>query len=65
MPPITQLEGLLANDKGDYETRAGWHRVYACRNLSKFVKTLQKGQLIILEGTLRRKGPKARILRAL
>jgi single-strand DNA-binding protein len=41
------------NDKGDYETRTEWHRVYAWRNLSKFVKTLQKGQLITLEGTLR------------
>jgi hypothetical protein len=24
------------NDKGDYETRTEWHRVYAWRNLSKF-----------------------------
>jgi single-strand DNA-binding protein len=31
------------NDKGDYETRTEWHRVYAWRNLSKFAKTLQKG----------------------
>ncbi len=41
------------NDKGDYETRTEWHRVYAWRNLSKFARTLQKGQLITLEGTLR------------
>jgi single-strand DNA-binding protein len=41
------------NDKGDYETRTGWHRVFAWSNLSKFAKTLQKGQLIALEGTLR------------
>jgi len=41
------------NDKGDYETRTEWHRVYAWNNLSKFAKTLQKGQLITLEGTLR------------
>ena len=41
------------NDKGDFETRTEWHRVYAWRNLSKFAKTLQKGQLISLEGTLR------------
>ena len=41
------------NDKGDYETRTEWHRVYAWSNLSKFPKTLQKGQLITLEGTLR------------
>src|ERR1700761_5692110 len=31
------------NDKGDYETRTEWHRVYAWRNLSKFAKTFQKG----------------------
>ena len=41
------------NDKGDYETRTEWHRVYAWGNLSKFARTLQKGQLITLEGTLR------------
>ena len=41
------------NDKGDYENRTEWHRVYAWRNLSKFAKTLQKGQLITLEGILR------------
>jgi single-strand DNA-binding protein len=41
------------NDKGDYETRTEWHRVFAWSNLSKFAKTLQKGQLIALEGTLR------------
>jgi len=41
------------NDKGDYETRTEWHRVYAWSNLSKFARTLQKGQLITLEGTLR------------
>jgi single-strand DNA-binding protein len=41
------------NDRGDYETRTEWHRVFAWSNLSKFAKTLQKGQLITLEGTLR------------
>ncbi len=41
------------NERGDYETRTEWHRVYAWSNLSKFAKTLQKGQLITLEGTLR------------
>ena len=41
------------NEKGDYETRTEWHRVYAWSNLSKFAKTLQKGQLITVEGTLR------------
>ena len=41
------------NDKGDYENRTEWHRVYAWNNLSRFARTLQKGQLITLEGTLR------------
>ena len=41
------------NDKGDYENRTEWHRVYAWRNLSRFANTLQKGQLITLEGVLR------------
>jgi single-strand DNA-binding protein len=30
------------NDKGDYETRTEWHRVFVWSNLSKFAKTLQK-----------------------
>jgi single-strand DNA-binding protein len=30
-----------------------WHRAFAWRNLSKFAKTLQKGQLVTLEGILR------------
>jgi len=41
------------NDKCDYETRTEWHRVYAWSNRSKFARTLQKGQLVTLEGTLR------------
>jgi single-strand DNA-binding protein len=41
------------NDKRDYETRTEWHRVYAWSHLSKFGKTLQKGQLIALEGKLK------------
>jgi single-strand DNA-binding protein len=41
------------NDKGDYEARTEWHRVFAWSKLSKFASTLQKGQLITLEGTLR------------
>jgi single-strand DNA-binding protein len=41
------------NDKGEYETRTEWHRVFAWRNLSKFAKTLQKGQFVTLEGILR------------
>ena len=38
------------NDKGDYENRTEWHRIHAGRNLSKFAKTLRKGQLVALEG---------------
>jgi single-strand DNA-binding protein len=41
------------NDKGEYKTRTEWHRVFAWGKLSKFAGTLQKGQLINLEGTLR------------
>ncbi len=41
------------NDKGDYETRTEWHRVYAWNTLSKFARTLHKGQLITLEGKLK------------
>ena len=44
------------NDKGEYETRTEWHRVYAWSNLSKFARTLQKGQLI----TSRRDTPVSR-----
>ncbi|HEY4046213.1 MAG TPA: single-stranded DNA-binding protein, partial [Acidobacteriaceae bacterium] len=36
--------------RGDYENRTEWHRVYAWSNLSSFAKTLQKAQLITLEG---------------
>lgn len=41
------------NSEGEYETRTEWHRVYAWGNLSKFARTLQKGQLVTLEGILR------------
>jgi single-strand DNA-binding protein len=41
------------NDKGEYETRTEWHRVFAWGKLTKFAGTLQKGQLITLEGILR------------
>ena len=41
------------NDTGEYETRTEWHRVFAWANLSKFARTLQKGQMIALEGVLR------------
>jgi single-strand DNA-binding protein len=41
------------NDKGDYETRTEWHRVYAWSNLSNFAKTLLKGQLVSLEGKIK------------
>jgi single-strand DNA-binding protein len=40
------------NDQGDYESRIEWHRVYAWRNLSRFAKTLQKGQLISVDGQI-------------
>src|ERR1700691_2562756 len=41
------------SEKGDYENRTDWHRVYAWSNLSNFAKTLQKGQLITLEGKIK------------
>jgi single-strand DNA-binding protein len=41
------------NEKGDYENRTEWHRVYAWSNLSNFAKILQKGQLITLEGKIK------------
>jgi single-strand DNA-binding protein len=41
------------SDEGEYESRTEWHRVFAWSNLSAFAKTLQKGQLVTLEGTLR------------
>ncbi len=41
------------NDKGEYETRTEWHRVYAWSNLSTFAKTLQKGQLVSVEGKIK------------
>ncbi|WP_263381238.1 single-stranded DNA-binding protein [Granulicella arctica] len=41
------------NDKGNYENRTEWHRVYAWSHLSKFARTLQNGQLVTLEGKLK------------
>ena len=41
------------NDKGDYETRTEWHRVYAWSNLAQFARTLQKGQLVTVEGKIK------------
>jgi single-strand DNA-binding protein len=41
------------NDKGDYETRTEWHRVYAWSTLSNFAKNLHKGQLVSLEGKIK------------
>jgi single-strand DNA-binding protein len=41
------------NERGDYENRTEWHRVYAWSNLSSFAKTLQKGQLVTLEGKIK------------
>ena len=49
-PWLKRISRLVREDS---RTRTEWHRVYAWRNLSKFAKTLQKGQLITLEGTLR------------
>ena len=50
---IATHESWRDQTSGERRTRTEWHRVYAWRNLSKFAKTLQKGQLITLEGTLR------------
>jgi single-strand DNA-binding protein len=44
---------IWKNDKGECETRTEWHRGYAWGNLSNFAKTLQKGQLINLEGKIK------------
>jgi single-strand DNA-binding protein len=41
------------NEKGDYETRTEWHRVYAWGNLSNFAKNLSKGQIVSLEGKIK------------
>lgn len=41
------------NDRGEYDTRTEWHRVYAWGNLATFAKTLLKGQLISLEGKIK------------
>ena len=41
------------NEQGEYETRTEWHRVYVYGNLANFAKTLQKGQLISLEGKIK------------
>ena len=41
------------NEKGEYDTRTEWHRVYAWSNLANFAKTLEKGQLVSLEGKIR------------
>ena len=40
-------------EKGEYETRTEWHRLFAWKNLAKFANTLQKGRLITPEGTLK------------
>ena len=41
------------NDKGEYDTRTEWHRIYAWGSLANFARTLQKGQLISLEGKIK------------
>ena len=40
-------------DQDKYETHTEWHRVYAWSNLANFARTLQKGQLISLEGKIK------------
>jgi single-strand DNA-binding protein len=53
------------NDKGEYETRTEWHRVFAWSDLSpNSPKTLQKGKPITLEGTLRHDKPAANVKRS-
>lgn len=41
------------NEQAEYETRTEWHRVYAWGNLANFAKSLQKGQLVSLEGKIK------------
>lgn len=48
-----ESEYLGREREADYENRTEWHRVYAWSNLSSFAKTLQKGQLITLEGKIK------------
>ena len=50
---LSRRQRSRTTSSSHYENRTEWHRVYAWRNLSKFAKTLQKGQLVTLEGTLR------------
>ena len=42
------------NDKGEYETRTEWHRIYAWGNLSNFAKTLLKGKRLVFPSGFRR-----------
>jgi len=51
--PQPRTQESWKNDKGEYETRTGCHRVHAWNTLSKFARTLQKGQFITLEGKLK------------
>ena len=41
------------NEKGEYDTRTEWHRVYAWGTLVNYAKTLQKGQLVNLEDKIK------------
>jgi single-strand DNA-binding protein len=41
------------NEKGEYDTRTEWHRIFAWGSLANFAKTLQKGQLVSLEGRIK------------
>jgi len=40
------------NGSGDYSERTDWHRVVAWRNLAEYSKSLQKGQMVYVEGHL-------------
>ena len=40
------------NEQGDYGSRIEWRCVHTWRNLSRFAKTLQKGQLISIDGQI-------------
>ena len=46
-------QDVWKTEQGEYESRTEWHRVYAWRNLSRFAKTLKKGQVISVDGTIR------------
>ena len=47
----TQNRWKDSND--EYQSRTEWHRVYGWGNLSRFAKTLQKGEHVFIEGEIR------------